>query len=1630
MLIASSENNRYQPVTGAKRTPSSKTAESAEVPSSDQFTPAEQQELTGWNERLRPEMGELQTPPAGPKKAQQEKAKAYIEGLLDKLAGQDITERKMELQIEVFSGDIPQAALDDDMSREAIWKDEHPDEAWPIRGWMGLPEGNEKPIYRLGVNLGLLKTLKSEDELAFVLAQQVERLLDHDKRDPENEELLAPANKNYVDSRDWQSAADRAAIARMNRAGFNPRGAYHALNTLYSENPIKYPANDLNRGLVAAAHGHEHEGMRVGLVQAEVETYVRRSEPNTSKTLLPLPSELSIESLPGYEKSVSDPAAFQRDFESLAVQVAVDTTPAWMFGRDVPPREMGTIKLAGGTAEDKELALLKATRALEQSSQHTPQQKVDGFLRTLVALRFETLPEEPFSKETHATIAGFLKSQSQDWNADKFMASLVRGDDSLQRSFISNVVFNENFQNMASDALPGLAESLPKAWVIDHETKSEQPEEIRDFISRNHESDHNSRPLAAAIDNAALGYIGGLDGAALAKEKGRYGTSRAMALSNELLGMNEPTPEFQLRLRDAAKGLLNASALEREDQARLRLRPPFQEPKQLNGYLQELGQSETWKGFSSEFQADLPKLLQDLAVVTTSQPDLLYSDERQGALNENLERRVAERLATASSEEQKPLLNFLARHMPHEQRVRGASPRRAWLGEAASQTLGKAPIEQVVEHLSQPDLSQHSGLIAKSLTETYGLKSQDIRDTSTDSLRTLNERVKSGEFEPKRENYQSDSAHERAKQAYRIKQDELYSTLSLIAPLESRLVLGKMALLGHDPTLSESVAQKLDISGFRTVLQGAESAKERAEILTELAGDRDTEHVGSDAGALLMDGFLAVQSQIKDLPEWYDLAGRTIDFSHGGMEARVSTKRELGNNLFTKLGKLEGDELREWLGKDKVLELLNAEQASDLLVKVVGERALPGADLKTLSDTVKQLDEELKLNDEHPVAYLEMRDKLTEKGKLQPSNVDQVFPAIERGVTDLTASYKNQARALSGVIAIARQRSPQEQVDTIEYLMGRQDVMPAYLETAAESQSFAPLAASLQTTRQELLDADNQTRVMVANSFLAGPSGVLRTEEGRSAVISHFLKHLHPKNHDLGNKIANAVLHSQGEADTLAVAFILGQKPEEPKDGEDPGHSKKLDEATILNRLFDAYGVPGIKMKQYLAFTAEFQEFKEAFESAQDASMPLNYYQVLKLVQNRFGDEWPKDLTIDKVLGSGSVNVAIRYRNEATGKREVVSLGREDIQESTANDFVRFRKFIDELTRTPEDKDRFGFVLGLLKLTEDSVNLEFEKEQAMAVQKSANETYSHRVGDWFIRSIDAYKVQNLGLFMEEAKGKTARKTYIQDKELYHSAMSAMAKVEFGVLKGQTAEGNWIPKPLFANPDFHDGQVLIDQEAKSVTILDFGQAVPIDNKDRDAGLDILTVIGKADSAKAAAKRLNKRYFNKEKVLEASDLEPILKRKDRMDCFVHLLSTLSLHGADVPLSSIHWVLGVNRQMALGEKINKPIDSQIRNMVINHKIGLPLATYNAAHGTAETAARWGKVAADTAVNVAKTIVHTVGGWFGWSAPEDIFKSSIEPSEAPKKVEVKYKAWRPDFGGTLPSRETENSPQAKETS
>lgn len=1504
------------------------------------LSPDESHQLELWKTRFQPQLGILQTPPTGETPAAPQAARAYLGELVQQLAGEELKKAGIQVRLEVFSGDIPQAGVDDTTVQERDWEAQHPDQPWPIRTWLEAPKDGNRALYRLCISDGLLRHLTTREEVGFVVAHELGRLLAEERKDPNNENEMKLSSQSWLDAHEMQAGQDMVALQMMTRAGLNPEGSLGALDKLYREFPLKYPKGDQKTALAAGAQGQEHEGLRVAILQAQVEQLRRTGHPSTLQPSQPIPDGLAPIAPSQYEVHVANFPAFQAAFQQVATQLASDATPAWMFGTQPPPPEVVQLRNTTACAEDYEMALTSVCEKL-RSCEATPQQKVNGFLRTLMALKGDCL--QPMSEKGQTAIRQFLADHSE-WQAEPFLASLSGEGRSLHRELVQNLNFREPFQHFGI-----LAGEAAANYCIRPQDGSQDPKALAQFLQQNNQE--AQWPLVAAQNQGALDFLRRQDGAALAQAKDPLsGLSLGLATCNDLRKVDNLTPEFAEQLRQSMSPIQEAANQVRENQALLRLRPPLCEPEKLDAYLNGLFASEHGGAFSAQFEAQLPAVLQDLVRTVNHQSDLVWDSGRPAGLEEGLERRLC------ALPEKGEVLRFLSRQWAHELRLPTHSARRDWT-EAVSRQLAE-------EGLPETNLDQHANLIRKSLMETYRLQESDVPDVSTETLKALNERREKGEFAPKPENYSDPAEYARETQAYRDRCQKLKLASRFLAPAEARLTLSPLAILGSDEGSSLKAAGQLKADQFVQILEKTEGAVERSKTLRKVCNDQGVEALGADAGAFLMDGFLATEKDIPEIDRFWDLAERTTRLSPAATEARPRTRTRFANSLFARLDQLPVEQLRGWLAKDHVMQSLKAHQSSALILKLLGDQVKPQPDIATLGQSVQGLDKDLKLQEKFPLVYVLVRDEVSEKSKLQPGNVDQVFPPSEDNPVQTISLFRGQASALSGLVAMSRNHSPLDQLATIEYLMGRREDMPEYLEAASENQSLAPVAQALRNARQELAEAEPIARVMVANSFLAGPNGLLHRPGGKEAIMTEMMSGVKPKFLDLAQTMTKAILSSQGDTDTLAVAFVLGQKPKNDVNAE--GQVHKLSEADILNRVFDSYGVPGIKMKQYLAFTSEFESFREAFESAQDAAMPLTYFQVVKLIQKRFGADWPADLQVDKVLGSGSVNIAIRYTNQATGKREVVSLGRDAIEESTRYDFARFQKFVEALTADPKDQEKFGYIKGLSHIIQDSVTLEFDKESAMKVQKLAYSTYQHQYGDWKVRSIDAHKVQHLGLFMEEALGKTARKTLDQKPQLYKEAMRHMARAEFNLLKGRDASENILPRPNFANPDFHDGQVLIDEARKQVTILDFGQAVPINNEQREMGLDILTVISKVDFTRnQACNRLNKRFGLS---LKAEDLNSIMERKKVMDRFVHLLSLLARNGADVPISTVHWVLALNRQMVLGEKLDQSIKLQLAGMVLNHKVGLPLGVFNAVQAANEKV--W---------NVALGVAHAIGGWVG---------------------------------------------------
>lgn len=1528
-------------------------------------------ELGVWKKRYQAELGELTSSPALDSQPTAKAEQVYLNDLVDQLAGKELKEKNIDLKIEVFSGNLPQIALDDTNERELEWEKKHPGQEWPMRTLLHSPDGNA-PIYRLVLTEGMLHEFETREELAFVVATELEKLFKHHAADPNNEKQLECNTQSWFEPRETKITTDSAAIGRMCRANLNPSGAMGALEKLYAKYPPEYPHDDQKAALTAVAQIQEHEGIRIAAVQAQLE-YLRRSgEPATQQTTELLPKGQFGQASGKYESDLADLSAFKSAVNHMADELSSEQTPEWMFTNRKPPQIQLLLAL-GPSHQDYESALVGICDSLSHSDK-SPQQKVNGLLRTLYSLSSGMLAK-PISAATQETVVSFLES-NQGWKADDFNNGLSNAQGkSLHRSVVQDLLQNEAFQNLMgplaekSPELKRLFGSAASSYVRSPENGQVDVEALPVFLKANNREDRIELPFNAAQNSGALEFLSAQDPKALAAASDECGLPQGLVLCNDLRAIDGLHPDFVGQLRQTMEPIQKASNEVREDNARLRLRPPLTEPAKVSLYLQELFESEVGQAFSAEFEQQLPGILKDVVLTCNHQADMVYDGGRPRSLVPGLERRICQGAVNGTAEDKKEFMRFLSRQWGHELHVPTHSQSREWT-KPVSQALASLPTEELVAQLTTPTTAdgQYDEQLRKTLIDGFCLTPEALPDTKTESLRALNVRRQNGEFKPKRENFASQAEFDKANAAYNSRCETMKGAARFLAPAESRLVLSKLAILGHDSETSLKVASQLNLEQFQGILSNTEQALDRSKAVRSVCTDVELEALGADGGTFLMDGFMAVEKQIPDLETFYGTARRTVAVCPLAIEARSDTKNRFADSLYQRLGKLEEPELRQWLGRDNVLDVLRPEQTSELILRLVGGKADPSTAPAELGSAIRDLDKSYRLQEKHPLAYSLVRDTVTEKAKLQPNTLNEVFPPDPANPVEKISHFQGQIAGLSGLVAMARNHSAIEQFNTLEYLMGRSDEMPAYLEKATETQNVGPLTQSLRNARQALTEAEPEVRTMVANSFLAGPNGLMDAPGGRETIMDYVLSGVNPKYLRLAKPMIQAILFSQGDADSLAVAIVLGQKPK--KEG-----AAKLGEADIMNKIFDSYGVPGIKMKQYLAFTSQFEHFREAFESAQDAANPLNYYEVLRLIQKRFGDEWPADLQIDKILGSGSVNVAIRYNNKEKGTREVVSLGRENIVEATRYDFERFNKFVDALTSSPEGAANFGFIRGLVGIIEDSVKLEFDKESAKKVQQQANRTYLHEFPDgWKVRSIDAFEVKHLGLFMEEAKGKTARKTLGTNPGLYKEAMRHMADAEFRLLKGQDSSKNLQPRPNFANPDFHDGQVMIDEKAKTVTILDFGQAVPITNEERETALDLLTVLGHLDTSKQGLRRLNQRFFadKPDGGLTKEDLKFVWGAPKKMDSFIRLLAAVSQKGGKVPLSTVHWVLALNRQFVLGAKLDQPIEKEVVGMVVNHKLGMKLGSYNTIKGATEKVTQW-----------AGNIGHCLGSW-AFKAPE----------------------------------------------
>jgi hypothetical protein len=1477
------------------------------------LTVEDKQELERYGNRLRQRVGALLTPPAGSMSPEVKQARDYVRNLVQELAGDELEKAGLHVVVNLYSSEqINAFAL----------KDPSLQQPGLLRRLAGEAVDG-RPIYEVGVNLGTLRHFEYKEELAFILGHELTHILKGHTEEvaPEDNERL----KRWVSSQAHEVVADAGGIEKMVRAGYDPEGALSALERLHQSDGTQQDNLVLQifQALRAGASSHHHEGVRLSAAQAQVE-HLRRTEAAAlpGGGLTPLP-----------QFDLGDPTRIpvpRKEFEKVAREVA-DMAEAMLDPKKRVARygEFGSYYyLPPDGALDPELSwrndnqlrsevFMQAVRRLDRAGA-AGQDKVDAALHLYEAMHTQWIGGLDLNEEHSRELLSFLTRHSAGaggWKASGLLAGLKTEHEGkpvfMHADFAVDVLSSRAFQRI----FPQLAERSPEWRALAEQV----PEMMRmDKATGELAAGENFwRQIGAALDpwnqtsERKNSLVAGLE--RIASEPAEQSRAESWKFAqglNRLL--RDPGPGTE-SIRKALHPMTDRFCKWREHEVLQVLDgPPYSRQQEIGFTLAALEDSHGKFPVGEDLRTKLAPLLLGFARFANKEKDLVlgpYQPSLAFGAQPFLANLLVDLLVSpqTSAADRKELFRFLVDHLPHDSSASREGARAEPFRRLKGYLSGLSR-EEVLEMVATDRTAQSSRMLGRALALNPGM-------LGTAMLGRI----------ARHKHLESDQIGVVAASRHR----------------EQNLRLSILGLLGYDRESSQQRAQEFKFSDLQSMTGSLADLRLRSQAMRTMEKASQGSHVGMDCAVFMMDILCASQREAPDAGAWYQAFSRIVDSNPLVLDGRSAYRDKLESYLLPHLESLPPTELQEWLLRPHVLGTLKAENAAGLLARLADGQ--PHRDIAPLAERVQALDGAFELQAKHPLIYQIFKEQLSEQARLQPGQLDQVFPPREGSLEQAAESHAGHLRGLSAMVAAVRSRQTEEQLHFLDYLLGRRDDMPLFVEElqralearlggAAENVSLVEV---VRNGRSQMSRAEPMARLLVTNSFLAGPSSILATEQGQGKLLDHLLAKVRPERQQLARNLAEVLLESHGRSESLAVAFVLSQSA--------PGGKGELDEAAILNSLFDAYGVPGIKFKQYLAFTSDFAEFRSAFESSQDAAMPLNYYQCIRLLEKRFDGQWPQALEVEKLLGSGSVNLALSYEDKTTGETGVASVARESVDVASEYDFQRLDRLLGLLTRTPEQEEKYGFLKGLAQVIRKSVTLEFDKDAAFGMQQQVQPLYNRQVNGWNVRTVEAFSQEHQTIFMQKAPGQTARKVLQSDPHTYRSAMGALAQVEMDVLLGVDASGSARPVPLHANPDFHDGQVLIDPETRTVTLLDFGQAVPLSNAERDYGLELLEILGGAVAAEKGAQRLNQRAPQGAEPLRPEELTALLERGEPMDAFVRLLGLMERKGNPVPLGTVHWVLAVNRQRALGVKIGKPVDRALKGLVLTRRLGGSLESYN---------------------------------------------------------------------------------------
>jgi hypothetical protein len=405
-----------------------------------------------------------------------------------------------------------------------------------------------------------------------------------------------------------------------------------------------------------------------------------------------------------------------------------------------------------------------------------------------------------------------------------------------------------------------------------------------------------------------------------------------------------------------------------------------------------------------------------------------------------------------------------------------------------------------------------------------------------------------------------------------------------------------------------------------------------------------------------------------------------------------------------------------------------------------------------------------------------------------------------------------------------------EQFQLLQFLRGRSSGLSIELRTPLRT-AFAQNGIFLAPNEVEayikgrITSLSPQARVALFHMALSQPNGVLSRPELRTAMYCEILESFEDaQTREIFLDLWEAGIESLPESlrkIVLSTAF------------SESGGSGSPEQALVT--LFANMGPLVQKLGQSLAFEPNLPEsFRTELEKLWDEAQKLEWWQAWELIRYQHGDLEKSGYILSRILNAGTTEASLEIIRVATGEKFVISVYRDGIKASVATDTSDLRKFaINLLAKNPK---RYGFLQLLVEDNIATIQMELDRNHKRSASVEMQKIYEDTIrslggtvtnGKMSWMGLNFYSPKYVRI--ELADGKS---TYGQElangipfkklKEINFEEYKRVSEILIRLENSAQKRGEYIDK------DRMPGQYLYDLESKTVSILDHGQAMKIED----------------------------------------------------------------------------------------------------------------------------------------------------------------------------------------------------------